>query len=161
MPIPANHGYHRLRKGRTSRPQQIYLLTTVCAERQCWFDDTRIAGATMNVLQEKRLWRDSIPLCWVLMPDHFHLLLQLGDDESLPAFMNRLKSITSRTARALRDDSTAVWMAGYHDHALRSEEHVHDAVRYILENPMRAGLADSIETYPYRHCLWSPEAPRS
>lgn len=125
MRTPTNHGYHRLRKGRISRARQIYLLTSVCAHRFPRFADSVVATAIAHTLGEARLWRDAQPLCWVLMPDHFHLVLQLGDSESLPQLMNRLKSITARSARAADGNRAPVWMAGYHDHALRAEAHLH------------------------------------
>jgi hypothetical protein len=46
----------------------------------------------------------------------------------------------------------ALWQKSYHDHILRKEEAVADVVRYILENPVRAGLVDSIGEYPH---AWS------
>ena len=158
MRIPANHGYHRLRKGRISLARQIYLLTSVCAHRDPRFADSGVATAVVHTLAEPRLWRDAQPLCWVLMPDHFHLILRLGDSEPLPRLMNRLKSVTARTARAMDGNPNAVWMAGYHDHALRAEAQLHEVIRYVLENPLRAGLVKSVEDYPYRYCRWQLDA---
>lgn len=147
-------GYHRLRKGRISLPHHMYLLTTVCSQRQPWFADDHAAEATTHSLRDPRLWRDSMPICWVLMPDHFHLVLQLGSDESLPHLMNRIKSVTSRAARNARQASGPVWMAGFHDRAVRKEDDLAEMVRYVLGNPVRAGLSTSMDAYPHHDCLW-------
>lgn len=148
----ANDGYRRLRKGRRSIPQQTYLITTICLERRPLFADTLRAAAVARALREPRLWRDSKALCWVLMPDHLHLVLTLGDSESLMHAMNRIKSVTSRTAREAVPGADPTWMPGFHDRALRREEDIPTTVRYVLENPVRAGLVSPAESYPYLEC---------
>ncbi len=45
--------------------------------------------------------------------------------------------------------SPPIWQDGFHDHGLRDEENYRARIRYVLQNPIRAGLADSIESYPY------------
>lgn len=151
----ANDGYRRLRKGRRSIPQQAYLITTVCIERRPLFADVRRASAATEALREPRLWRDSKALCWVLMPDNLHLVLILGESESLMHAMNRIKSVTSRAAREAVSGANPIWMPGFHDRALRREEDVPATVRYALENPVRAGLVSSAERYPHSECEWA------
>ena len=155
--ISTNTGYRQLRKGRISIPGQIYLITTVCADRCAIFANARRAVATALALREQRLWRDSTALCWVLMPDHLHLMLLLGESESLAHAMNRIKSVTSRAARDGGHDANAVWMPGFHDHALRRDEDVLAAMRYVLANPIRAELVRSLEAYQYWGCVWGSD----
>ncbi len=150
-----DNGYRRLRKGRWSIPRQTYLITTICHERRPLFADTLCAAATTHALREPRLWRDSKALCWVLMPDHLHLVLTLGESESLMHAMNRIKSVTSRAAREAVSGAHPIWMPGFHDRALRREEDVPTTVRYVLENPVRAGLVPSAELYPHLECGWA------
>jgi putative transposase len=47
-----------------------------------------------------------------------------------------------------------VWHSAYHDHAARRHESLHAAARYLLANPLRAGLVSSIGAYPYWDCVW-------
>jgi hypothetical protein len=42
-----------------------------------------------------------------------------------------------------------LWQRSYYEHVLRNEESTLDVARYILENPVRAGLATRVEDYPY------------
>jgi len=66
--------------------------------------------------------------------------------------MNRFKA---RTAKALRcTQQSLVWDRGFHDHALRREEHERSVARYIVCNPVRAGLTDNVLAYPYWNCVW-------
>jgi putative transposase len=50
--------------------------------------------------------------------------------------------------------SGSVWLPGFHDHALRAEEATADVVRYIIENPVRAGLVKEVGAYPYWNMIW-------
>lgn len=152
---PPGSGYRALRKGRTSIPGQPYLLTTVCHARRPWFGAWQVASSTCAALAEHRLWRDSQPLCWVLMPDHLHVLLGLGASEPLPRLVQRLKAVTARaTKEASGQAGNPVWMAGYHDRALRLDEDIRAAARYLVANPLRAGLATRPGDYPYWDATW-------
>ena len=87
------------------------------------------------------------------MPDHWHGLLQLGD-EPLGRVMNRFKGGTSRALHASGELEGAPWDRSFHDHALRSGEDVRKVARYIVANPIRAGLADHVLGYPYWNAVW-------
>jgi hypothetical protein len=47
-----------------------------------------------------------------------------------------------------------VWQPGYFDRALRAEEDVREVARYIVANPLRAGLCRQIGDYPLWDALW-------
>lgn len=49
-----------------------------------------------------------------------------------------------------------IWQAGFHDHAVRREEDLAGIARYIVANPLRAGLVDAIGDYPLWDALWLP-----
>ncbi|GAA4796317.1 hypothetical protein GCM10023307_22780 [Lysobacter hankyongensis] len=94
-------------------------------------------------------------LCWVLMPDHLHALIELGQSESLAVLMKRVKCVTAGIANTVGGRYGSVWMSGYHDRALRSDENLLAAARYVVANPMRAGLVKCVADYPYWGCAWS------
>jgi REP element-mobilizing transposase RayT len=103
------------------------------------------------LLHEARPWRGSQLLCWVLMPDHLHLLVSLGEAEPLSKLMQRMKALTARQARTAHGE---VWSPGFHDRALRREEDVATVARYVVMNPVRAGLVSRIGDYPYWNAIW-------
>ena len=84
---------------------------------------------------------------YVLMPDHLHLLL-IGAHSS----SDQLKA-----TKFLRRHLPITWQKQAHDHVLREEERTAgrfiDACQYLRENPIRAGLVDSIEQWPYAGSL--------
>jgi len=83
------------------------------------------------------------------MPDHLHALVELGDGSDLPSTMQRTKGCLARQAGISKLLNGKLWAAGFHDHALRKDESVHAVVRYIIANPVRAGLVRRITDYPY------------
>lgn len=145
-------GLRALRKGRASLPHHVYLVTTVCHERRPHFVSAEQADPVVALLREDRLWRDSTALCWVLLPDHLHIVLQLGTSEPLSKLMNRVKSLTARAAGI--PGSMPIWMRGFHDRALRREEDLGAVVRYVSANPLRAGLVAVGQAYPYLGGTW-------
>lgn len=97
-------------------------------------------------------WGDAQLLCWVLMPDHWHGLVQLGDHDALSLVMNRFKAFTAR--RLSCTQAGVVWDRGFHDRALHKEDDIRAVARYIVANPVRAGLVNSVLDYPYWNCIW-------
>jgi len=93
-------------------------------------------------------------LAWVLMPDHAHWLLQLGEKDKLGTVVNRLKSSSSRMANRVLARCGTTWEPAYHDHALRAEEDLINIARYIIANPLRAGLVKRIGDYPFWNAIW-------
>ena len=143
-----------LRIGRRSIAGQRYLITTLCDQRETRFAHWASASRVAAVVDSRRLWRGSRILCWVLMPDHLHLLIELGENDSLPALMRRVKCVTAGIANAVDRRRGRVWMPGYHDHTLRCDESVAATVRYMVANPVRAGLVRRAGDYPYWNCVW-------
>ena len=43
----------------------------------------------------------------------------------------------------------AIWQEEYWDRFIRDEKHFNSALRYILENPLKAGLVDTVENWPW------------
>ena len=83
----------------------------------------------------------------VVMPNHVHLAGQLGG-HSLSNVMHTLKSYTANRLASLGVDAP-VWQPGYHDHALRDDEDYTVRIRYLIDNPVRTGLVERVEDYPY------------
>ena len=92
-----------LRVGRYSGQGHIYLLTSVVHGRQPLFSDW-LAGRLV-VDEFRRVEQEGIAqsLAWVVMPDHFHWLVEL-QNVHLPVLMCKTKS---RTVRAVNDDDDA------------------------------------------------------
>lgn len=142
-----------LRLGRCSEPGRIYLLTAVVREREPLFEDFVAGRVVVSELRAATAegWVNS--QAWVVMPDHLHWLVELRG-HSLAALMRRVKGRSARALNARLGRQGPVWQAGYHDRALRQEEELQDLARYVVANPLRAGLVRRIGDYPLWDAIW-------
>ncbi|PUA43987.1 transposase [Pseudomonas protegens] len=151
--MPSRPKSHRLRRGRYSESGRAYLITTVVHQRRPLFSDwclARLVVAELKHVQDLGL-ADS--LAWVLMPDHLHWLLQLRA-ATLPQVMQRMKSRSTRQLNQHLGLRGAQWQSGYHDRAVRDGEDIRPIARYIIANPLRAGLVQRIGDYPLWDACW-------
>jgi len=152
--IPYGNGHAALRRSRSSTSQQIYHVTVVTKDRSPLFLDFEAACAAARCHQDASNLKDSTMLAWVLMPDHAHWLLRLGQHDSLPSVVTRLKCASARNANRILQRRGAVWGRAYHEHALRDEQQVLVAARYLVANPLRAGLVTRLGDYPFWNAIW-------
>jgi putative transposase len=146
-----NQGTQSLRRGRFSSPHQIYHVTSVTRERKAFFYDFRLCRFAIRTLNNCPY---SETLAYVVMPDHIHWLLQLQDpDASLSKIVSRMKNQTA--GYVFKHLSVrGVWQKGFHDHAVRREEDLVQIARYIVANPVRAGLVRSVREYSHWDVVW-------
>ena len=139
---------NRLRQGRYSEAGRIYHVTVVTNGRHPWFEDAQHARTMCRTL----LWSDkqgmTSSFCFVVMPDHIHWLFTLEGKYPLSTTMNLVKGRSGRLSGG------RIWQRGYHDHAIRYQESIKDIARYIVANPLRAGLVKSLRYYPYWNAMW-------
>jgi len=146
-------GHRALRAGRTSQPGGIYLVTFVTRGRQPLFRDFPLACAACATFVSSADRESATLLAWVLMPDHFHGLIRLDGNRPLPRVVQRMKSVASRACRTRHPDM-AIWARAFHDHALREDEDLCHAARYLVANPVRAGLVEHVHDYPFWDAIW-------
>ena len=147
-------GHAALRKGRWSLHGQAYLVTFATVRRARLFEAPAAAMPVCAAIADPRLWRDATLAAWVLMPDHWHGLLILGSCDPLSAVVQRLKANTARCLRVAHPGVPRAWAAGFHDRAVRREETLVEVARYIVRNPVRAGLVRRVGQYPYWDAGW-------
>ena len=88
------------------------------------------------------------------MPDHFHGLVLLLEDVSLSEIMRRFKGGSARMRNRLYEGSGSLWQRNFHDRALRADEDCRAMARYIIGNPVRAGLVEKVGDYPFWDAIW-------
>ena len=145
--------YPNLLKGRYSQTGQIYLVTTVTSKRAPFFANFDCGCLVVRELIELDRARMLESLAWVLMPDHLHWLFQLHAD-TLSGVVKQLKGRSAGKINAVLQRQGPVWQRGFHDHAVRKEEDWADLARYIVANPLRAGLVSKLGEYPFWNAKW-------
>jgi REP element-mobilizing transposase RayT len=120
----------------------------------CWLPMAPVAALVVDAIAfgQDKLRHYEIG-AFVVMPNHVHVLVI--PRESIATLTRRLKGYTARQAnRILGRTGEAFWQPESYDHWVRSEQEWGRIVRYIENNPVRAGLAARPEDYP-----WSSAAP--
>ncbi len=112
----------------------------------CWLRDERIAGLVEDCLlhfdgQRYRL------ISWCIMPNHVHSLIEVFDNWSLARILHSWKSFTAHKANEILERTGEFWFREYFDRFVRDDRHFANAVRYVEENPVKAGLAGSPEDW--------------
>ena len=143
----------RLLRGRMSQHGSAYSITTVVHGRRPLLADAAnavmVRDEMLAICQEGRI--DS--LAWVIMPDHLHWLFQLNEG-SLGQCLQRFKSRTARSVNLANGLQGPLWQSGYYEHRLRDMEDLAKQARYLVDNPVRKGLVDRIDDYPFWWSRW-------
>lgn len=147
-------GSQALRRGRVSLPQHAYHLRFATRDRHPVFADFWLGRSVAACLHDADLVGDAQMLAWVLMPDHLHWLIQLGDEPALDQLVRRFKAVSALRVNRLRGGAGSLWQPGYYDHLIRDDENLRDAARYIVANPLRAGLVKRVGDYPLWDAVW-------
>ncbi|HYM85646.1 MAG TPA: transposase [Pseudoxanthomonas sp.] len=147
-------GHAALRRSRFSMPHQVYHVTVVTKDRKSVFLDFNAACVAARCNHDRDNLKDSVMLAWVLMPDHTHWLLQLGEQDTLEKLVTRLKCASARNVNQVLGRRGALWGRAFHEHALRDERELLATARYLVANPLRAGLVTRLGDYPFWNCVW-------
>ena len=131
----------------------MYLVTTVTCNRKTVFHDWRLARLLVAELRQASEAGFVESLAWVIMPDHLHWLIIL-QDATLAAMVHRVKARSAIAINKYNGSSGRFWQKGFHDRAIRQEEDIQSAARYIVANPLRAGIVDDIGGYPLWDAAW-------
>jgi len=86
---------------------------------------------------------------YCFMPDHVHVLVRTPPETDFLEFVDHFKQLSGHRLRTEIGDGRSVWQPRFYDHALRSSEGVLPTLRYIFANPIRAGIVENANDYPY------------
>ena len=151
--MPLRSASHRLRIGRYTEHNRIYLLTANTFERTPVFKDFTLGRLVVNQFRNAHEQGCAKSLAWVVMPDHFHWLIELQRG-SLSELMQRTKSLSTKAMNRSVGGKICLWQQGYHDRALRRDEDLVKMARYVVANPLRAGLVEKLGDYPLWDAVW-------
>jgi putative transposase len=116
------------------------------------FSDSAVAAAAVETLRTQSSQAQVPIYAYCVMPDDVHLVLSPSARCDVVTFVGQFKNLAQRAAWRLGVRG-AFWQSGFWDHFLRREEHVEAVVAYVLNNPVRAGLAESSHQFPFSGSL--------
>lgn len=98
---------------------------------------------TAEIVEEALLFFDAGRyrlLCWCIMPNHVHAMVEVSPDHPLQRILHSWKSFTSKEVNKILCRTGQLWQEEYHDRFIRDDDHYANTLRYIAENPVKAGL---------------------
>jgi putative transposase len=120
-----------------------YFITICCQQRGvnqlCQTETAAVLLKTARIYHDQRQWHLKLLL---LMPDHLHALISMDGENLMSELIRNYKRITSKLAKVR-------WQRNFFDHRLRHNESSAQKFDYISQNPVRAGLIDSADNWPY------------
>jgi REP element-mobilizing transposase RayT len=144
---------HKLRVGRYTEVSRIYLLTSTTYQRKPIFTNFSLGKLVADQFRHAQDSGLVSSLAWVVMPDHFHWLIELQRG-SLSEVMQKTKSLSTKAVRQATAGTSILWQRGFHDRALRREDDLVKMARYVVANPLRAGLVEKLGDYPLWDAIW-------
>jgi putative transposase len=130
--------------------QQLYLVNTGTYQRSPVLATDSMAGEVIAALEEASqaaAWRVGR---YVVMPDHVHFFCTpTPDAHRMSDFIGRWKSLATRRVWRL-GHSGRLWQREFFDHLLRSDESYAAQWEYVRQNPVRAGLCETPDDWPYQ-----------
>jgi putative transposase len=120
-------------------PNAIYFVTVVAYDRRPFLVDD--FGLFWHG------WGDSRPLAWVVLPDHFHALIN-PSPLTISEVIQRFKLRYSRRYYQ-EHPKERLWQNRFWDHVIRGEKDLARHLDYIHYNPVHHGLA--IDPFEYEH----------
>jgi putative transposase len=124
----------------------VYFITFCVAGRLPVLADDQTFAAFRTAVGAASSWN---VIAAILMPDHVHLLAAPTERELSPG------ALSAFLKRGIRRVVAAEWQwqPGCFDRLLRRDESAQEKWLYMLENPVRAGLVERVEDWPYRIAL--------
>jgi putative transposase len=138
-----------LRRGRFSEDYGCYFITKCTLYRR----PVLATPTTAQILTDSWTYlRTSERLklfAFCIMPDHFHMTLCLMPGENLSKLFEDSGKFTARQLNLALERKGQFWEEGFRDRRCRNESELHDLCVYIEHNPVRAGLVERAEQWPY------------
>lgn len=95
----------------------------------------------------------------VIMPEHVHMVMAPllspdGFSFSLAEILQGIKGASARSINRLLGRRGALWLDESFDHELRNDDSLLQKCEYVAQNPVRRGLVDSPDKYPWLWRYW-------
>lgn len=132
----------------TSFGSDTYFVTTNTWGKRPLFQTERMAGLFIDTMFRYRREGKFLLHEFVVMPDHFHVLLT-PIEIPLERAVQFMKGGFSYRVKKELASNLEVWSRGYVDHRIRDENDYRQHVEYIHQNPVEAGIVASAKEYPY------------
>lgn len=143
---------NRLHAGRVSAAGAVYFTTLTTRNREPWLSNPVAAEATLAVLRRWHHENAGTILAATILPDHLHVLVELGPEGSIGRAVARWKALAGRDA-----GWPGEWQRDFWGHRVLDDEDLEAFGWYVFLNPYRAKLAGWDEPWNW---WWAPDPGR-
>ncbi len=145
--MTSENGQTLYRRKRLRLPAALYdetglraLITITTRERFPSYADPMFARECLDHLRRQSEEQNVAILAYTFLPDHVHLLLRIDGSVGIVDFIRKFKSVTTRLWWT-HGNTGRLWQRTFHDHLLRDNDDDSEYVKYVMMNPIKAGLA--------------------
>ena len=125
-----------------------YFLTFCTDHRQTFFADAANVDIVFRQILRSAIENKFAVIAYCFMPDHLHLLIEGESDSSdCLTFVKKAKQYSGFYFSKARGQK--LWQRYGYERIVRDEENTLDVARYVLDNPIRAGLVSDLRHYPF------------
>jgi REP element-mobilizing transposase RayT len=115
---------------------------------ECFLWDERVAEITQSSLLFYHEEKYSLQ-AWVVMPNHVHFLAMPFQNIELSEIAHSIKSYTAHEANKILNRQGQFWQHEPFDRYIRNEKHYVNVIKYIENNPVKAGLCKKPEDWQF------------
>ena len=131
---------------RFQQAESLHFITFSCFRRLPLLEAAQARETFEAVLEATRARHQARVYAYVLMPEHIHLLVNEPPRILLAQLLKSVKQVTSRKLRGGREK---FWQDRYYDCNVRGEKERSEVIRYIHRNPVKRGLVEKPEDWPW------------
>jgi putative transposase len=128
---------------------RTFFVTSTTWERRSILQSHPLCDLLLSVIRENRAKQRFQVHEFVFMRDHIHLIITPARQVSLEKAMQFIKGGFSFRAKKENLFNGEIWQKGFHENTVKSSSEYAQHVEYIWMNPVKAGLAEQPEEFPY------------
>lgn len=138
-----------------------YFITASTFEKKCLLQSHRMANLLLDVLRSYQQKKKYQMHEFVIMPNHFHLLITPNPPATIEKAIQFIKGGFSYRAKKELGFAGEIWQTSFYDHRVRDAIEYARLRHYIHMNPVRRGLVQTPEDFLYSSMTLKPgEAPQ-
>ncbi len=118
---------------------------------ECWLKDPNIAKVVVDALRRYDAQHYYLH-AWTVMPNHVHVLFTIESTSTLSLVVQGWKGATAFQANRMLARSGRFWQPEYFDVLVKTSRQFEFCLRYILNNPVKAGLCTEFFHWPWSGC---------
>ena len=127
----------------------VYFITSRTWESRAVFIKASACALFLETMERYRGAGKFALHAFVLMPEHFHILLTPGAAVSLERAVMHIKGGSAHTMREKLGFRFPVWQRGFSDHRIRDVRDYSAHLLYIEQNPVKRRLVEIAKEYPW------------